>query len=157
MRSEQAVVHFGRHRSEKGLGNILDEIESVCMWDRQFCRFVKIHATSDGIDPHRIACQEGWRHEQLFDFQANAVHHVFFGKLGEVIHSLEGMNGGRCDWIDESEEGFEDLCGFCNVDYGEVAVTSSGLRRLRDGEHVMENGRGGGKDDFMSMEILELS
>ena len=126
------------------------------MWDRQFRLFIKVHATRDGIDPHRIACQEGRRHENLFESHANAVHHVFFGELGEMIHNLEGMYGGRCDWIDESEEGFEDLCGFCNVDYGEVAVTSDGMRWLRDEEQAAENGRGGGKDGFMSVEVLEL-
>ena len=75
-----------------------------------------------------------------------------------MVHDLDGIYGGGANWVNEPEECLEARCWLCNVDNGEVcaAVALDRPRWLRDGEHVTENGRGDGKDDFMSVEVLEL-
>lgn len=156
MRSQQAIVRFNRHRLEKGFGNISNEIDVICMCDGKLCLFIKAHPTRDFVDPDRIAPQEGGRHDYFLESRAKAFHHVFYCELGEVIRNLDGIYGGGFDWVDESEEGFEDLCGFCDLDYGEVGFTFYRLRWLREGKHVMKNRRGGRKDSFVNAEVLEL-
>lgn len=94
------------------------------MCDHQFCLFFKVHATSDDIDPDRIAREEGRGHKGLFEPRANAAHRVFYGESGEVIRNLDGIYGeGR--WVE----------GRFRRDVG-VGVTLGGLGRLRDEEHV---------------------
>ena len=112
--------------------------------------------TGDGVDLDRVALQEGGRHENLSESRVNAARHVFGNELEEGVYSLWRIYYGGFKWINESEEGLEDLRGFCDLDYGEVGVTLGGLRWLRDREHIMKNFRGGGKDDPVSVEVLEL-
>lgn len=73
-----------------------------------------------------------------------------------MTHSLQGVYRRGFNWVDESEEGLEDLCGFYDVDYRKVGATIGRSGWLRDGEHVMKHCRGGGKDGFVSMEVLEF-
>jgi hypothetical protein len=49
--------------------------------DREFCLFVEVHTTSDGVDPDRIVPQEGGRGEDLFESCANTFDHIFYGEL----------------------------------------------------------------------------
>ena len=153
MRFQQAIVRFCCHRLEKGAGNILGEIDSVSMRDRQCCLFLKFHATRDGIDPDRIVGQERRSHEDLSEFRADAVRHVLDSEEGDVVDNFQGSYGRGIDWVDESKEDLEGLCGLYDVDHREIGVPFGGLR---DGEHVTEDSRGDGKDEFMDAEILEL-
>ena len=77
MRPQQTIIRLSRHHLEKGAGNVLDEVDSICVGDCQFCLFTKVHATRYGIDPDRIVPQEGGRHDNLSEFRTNAIHHVF--------------------------------------------------------------------------------
>jgi hypothetical protein len=86
-----------------------------------------------GQGPDWIAPQEGGRRDELFEFCTNTGHHVFHGELGELVHNLQGIYGWGFDWVDEPEEDLEVLCGLCDMDYG------------------------GGENDFVGVEILELS
>ena len=70
----------------------------------------------------------------------NAVRRVLFSKLEEVIHQLEGSYSRGFDWVDEPEEDFEDFCGLHDWDNGESGTPCGGLRRLREREHVVEEG-----------------
>jgi len=110
------------------------------MSDCQFCYLIEVRATSDGINPDRIALQEGRRWENLFELRVNSARHVLFSESDEVVHQLQGIDVRGFDWVDESEEGFEDSCGLHDLDDGENGVTRSGLRWLRDREHVLEDG-----------------
>ena len=123
-----------------GSGDASDEVDFKCMPDRQLCLLVEVYATSNRIHPDRIVPQERRRHENLFELRVNAVRHVLFSESEEVIHRLQGGNGGGFDWIDESEEGVEDFCGFCDLDDGERDAARGGLRWLGEREHVVEEG-----------------
>jgi hypothetical protein len=58
----------------------------------------------------------------------------------EVIHNLRGVYDGGFDWVDESEEDLEGLCGLHDMNYGEVCAILSGLAWLRNGKHAMKDG-----------------
>ena len=137
---QQAVVRFCRHHSEFVARDVLDEIGSKRMWDREPRLLIEIRATSDSIHQNRIGFQEGRRHEEPFEFRVNAHRHVLLSESEEVIHQLQGIYDGGFDWVDESEEGLEDSCGLRDLDDRESGVTLGGLRWLGDREHVTEKG-----------------
>jgi len=55
----------------------LDEIDLICVRDRHFRFFIKVHTISDDIDPNRFAPQEERRDEGLSEPRVNAARHVF--------------------------------------------------------------------------------
>jgi len=138
---QQAMVGFYRHRPEMGMGDVSDEIDFECVWDRQFRLLVEARAARNGINPDRVIPQEGRRHEDLFELRVNAARHVLFSESEEVIHQLQGSYSWGFDWVDESEEGLEDFCGLYDLDGGGSGGTRNGLRWLRDREGVLEGVR----------------
>ena len=122
------------------MGDIPDEVDFKCILNRQLCLLVEVCATSNGINPDRVVPQEGRRYEDLFEFRVNAARHVLFSESEEIIHQLQGIYGGGFDRVDESEEGLEGFHGLYDVDDRERDISGSGLRWLRDREHVVEEG-----------------
>ena len=112
----------------------------IGVWDRESCRFVKVHATCDGIDPYWIVPHKGRRYEDSSEPCVDAVGHICSGELEEVAHNLEGVYDGGFSWVDESEKDLEGLSRLYNMDYGGGGVTLSGLTWLRDRKHVVKDG-----------------
>ena len=120
--------------------NVSDGVDFKCMCDRQLCLLTEVCATSDGIDQDRSVPQEGRGYKDLSEFRVNAIRHVLFSELEEVIHQLEGIYGRGFDWVDESEKCLEDFCGLYDMDDGKGGILRSMARWLRDGEYVVEEG-----------------
>ena len=117
--------------------DISDEVDFECECNRQFRFLIEVCTTGEGINPDRVVLQKGRRHEDLFEFCMNTTRHVLFSELEEVVHQLQRSYGRGFDWVDESEEDFEDFCGLCYWDDGESVILSGGLRER---EHVVEEG-----------------
>jgi hypothetical protein len=140
VRSQQATVYLGCHRLEKRRGNLSDEVDLICVLDREFCFFVKVHATCDGIDPDWVVPQKRRRYEGSFEPCVDVICHIFFSELEEVAHNPEGVYDGRFGWVDESEKDLEGLSRLYDMDNGWAGVTLSRLTWLRDRKHVMKDG-----------------
>ena len=125
VRSQEAIVHFGCHRFEKGRVNLSNEVDLIGVWDRELCLFVKVHATCNGIDPNWTVPQKRRRYENSSEPCVDAVCHIFSGELEEVAHNPEGVYDGGFGWVDESEKDLEDLGRLYNMDYGGPASPSA--------------------------------
>lgn len=123
------------------MGDVLDEIDFECEWNRPSRLRIEVCATGEGINPDRVVPQEGGKQRKdLLKSCVNAVCHILLSESEEIVHQLQRSYSRGPDWVDELEEDFEDGCGIRNMNDRESGVPCDGLRWLREREHITEEG-----------------
>ena len=139
---QKAMVSRGRHCSEILFGGVADDIDRECVRDRQLCLLVEVIETSNGKYSDWIFRQARRGDKDFPKFRVNAVCLVFVRKLEEVIHQPRVFNDRGTDQIDESQEDFEDVGRFGDVEYIESGLLRSVARWLGGRECGSEGDRG---------------
>lgn len=120
---QQAVVCSRRHGLEVLRGYGRDDIDDVCVGNRQLHLFLEVTTRCHCVDPNRIVLQEGRRNEELLQFHGDTICYVFVRELEEVVQQPQVVYNRGSDGINEFEEGFEDVGEFGELDDIEGGVT----------------------------------